>query len=60
LVHVWEINSQQREVPEAATARIDLRIKLLARLDWLLVDEPEYDNLDDLCDLEGWVGLVVS
>jgi hypothetical protein len=55
-INVREINGQRREVRLTTTARIYSRPKLLAELDWLLIDEPEYDNADDLCDLAGRIG----
>jgi len=55
-INVREINGQRREVRLTTTARIYSRPKLLAELDWLLIDEPEYDNADDLRDLAGRIG----
>jgi hypothetical protein len=51
-----EINGQLREVRQTRTARIYSRPKLLAQLDWLLIDPPEHDNPDDLLDLNGRLG----
>jgi hypothetical protein len=50
-IHVRELNGQRRIVRQTASARVYSRPKLLAKLDWFLMDPPEYDNLDDLRDL---------
>jgi hypothetical protein len=55
-IHIREINGQPRDVPRIATARIYSRPKLLAQLDWLLTDEPEYDMADDPRDLDRRIG----
>jgi hypothetical protein len=55
-INVREINGQRREVRQTGTARIYSRPRLLAELDWLLIDEPEYDNADDLRDLAERIG----
>ena len=55
-IHVRELNGQRREVRQTTTARIYSRPKLLAKLDWLLLDGPEHDDDDDLRDLEGRIG----
>ena len=51
-VQIAEINGQVREVRLTRTARIYSRPKLIA-LDWLLMDPPEHDSPDGLCDLDG-------
>ncbi len=54
--HVAEINGQMREVRLTRTARIYSRPKLIAELDWLLIDPPEHDSADDLRDLDEGIG----
>ena len=51
-IQLREINGQRREVRRTSTARIYSRPKLLAQLEWLLIDEPEHDSADDLFDLD--------
>jgi hypothetical protein len=51
-IHIRELNGQRREVRRASTARIYSRPKLLAQLEWLLIDEPEHESADDLFDLD--------
>ena len=51
-IQLREINGQRREVRRTSTARIYSRPKLLAQLEWLLIDEPEHDSADDLDDLD--------
>jgi hypothetical protein len=51
-----EFNGEPRTVLQTATARIYSSPKLLAKLDWLLTDPPEQDNLDDLRDLGRRIG----
>ena len=51
-IQLREINGQRREVRRTSTARIYSRPKLLAQLEWLLIDEPEQDSADDLDDLD--------
>jgi hypothetical protein len=54
--HIREINGQRREVRQTSTARIYSRPTLLAQLEWLLIDEPEHDDADDLHDLDRRIG----
>jgi hypothetical protein len=53
---IRQINGQLRQVRETGTARIYSRPKLLAELDWLLMDPPDCDSPDDLRDLEDRIG----
>ena len=53
---VRQINGQVRQVRQTRTARIYSRPKLLAELDWLLMDPPDYDSPDDLRELDDRVG----
>ena len=55
-VHLAEINGQLREVRLTRTARIYSRPKLIAELEWLLMDPPEHDSPDDLRDLDERIG----
>jgi hypothetical protein len=55
-IHVRELSGQRRKVRHTTTGRISSRPKLLAHLDWLLLDGPEHDDDDDLRDLEGRIG----
>ena len=55
-IHIREINGQRREVRHTRTARIYSPPKLMAELDWLLMDPPEHDSLDDLRDLDERIG----
>jgi hypothetical protein len=55
-LHAAEINGQVCEVRLTRTARIDSRPKLIAKLDWLLMDPPEQNSPDDLRDLDGRIG----
>ena len=56
LIQLREINGQLREVRKTQTARIYSRPRLIAELDWLLMDPPEHDNPDELRDLDERVG----
>jgi hypothetical protein len=51
-----EINRQLRHVRQTQTARIYSPPKLLAELDWLLMDPPDYDSPDDLRELDDRIG----
>ncbi len=56
IAHVIEINGQRREVRQTQTACIYSRPKLIAALDWLLIDPPEHDSPDDMRDLNERIG----
>jgi hypothetical protein len=56
MIHVRELNGQRRVVQQTATAHVFSPPKRLAKLDWLLMDPPEYDNSDDLRDLSERIG----
>ena len=56
LVQLRELNGQLREVRQTRTARIYSRPRLIAKLDWLLMDPPEHDSPDDLRDLSEKLG----
>jgi hypothetical protein len=51
-IQLREINGQVREVRQTRTGRIYSRPRLIAELDWLLIDPPEHDSPDDLHDLD--------
>jgi hypothetical protein len=55
-IQLREINGQVREVRQTRTARIYSRPRLIAELDWLLMDPPEHDSPDDLRDLNERLG----
>ncbi|HEY2838390.1 MAG TPA: hypothetical protein VGJ26_04535 [Pirellulales bacterium] len=56
LVQLRELNGRLREVRQTQTARIYSRPRLIAELDWLLMDPPEHDSADDLRDLSERLG----
>jgi hypothetical protein len=53
---IAQINGQRREVRHTRTAHIYSRPKLIAELDWMLMDAPEHDSPDDLRDLHERIG----
>ena len=51
-VHLIEFNGHQHKVRKTRTVRIYSRPKLIAELDRLLMDPPEYVSPEDLRDLD--------